>query len=426
MLNEKNGYATMTYRFRFYNKHLDWLCETKLLYNKVVKHYYNLLANYPEYLTLSNFNLMRELEVMTVGTREMKRAGKEAAFPFIDLPVIPLYFRRAAINCAISMMRSFQTQKKMAESKQQRLSDNTFPSMAETFSAAPVYYKGMYKELKEDSIMIKVYTGEKWKWSCYRFTERQLPKNVELLSPTIYADTKQAYLHIPVKKPVEDIRSIKERMESENKILAVSFPGNNSIAVGAVLTRDNSLEKSIFFQGGLELKAKKKRLKKKLIKQQKRENGGEKYKNKIENLNMYYAHLTSRRILDFCKEEQIKVIIVPNYQQAIDFSKMRYLKTDHFEWIGRRVIRYLKYKAFSEGILVSTVPAYYISSCCSECGAKINRYNDGHRPGRNYYGGQLFLCPNGHQGNSGLNTAKNIGKKFLSYYPKEQKNISEY
>lgn len=420
MLKEKNGYATVTYRFRFYDKHLDWLFETRILYNKVVKHYYHLLANYPEWLAMSNFNLMRELEVITVGTREMKKIGKEAEYPLTDLPMIPLYFRRAAINCAISMMRSFQTQKSLAESGVLKSYPSGSPSIAETFTAAPVYYKGMYKERKEDSILLKVYTGEKWRWGRYHFTGRKLPEDAEVLSPTIYVDQKQAYLHIPIRKQVEGICSVKERLQKEKRILAMSFPGSDSIAIGAVLRKDSSFEKSIFFQGGLELKAKKKTVKRKLEKEQKKGNLGESYLKKIEHLNTYYAHVTSRKILNFCKEEGINVIVVPNYQHAIDFSKKCYLKTNNFEWIGRRVIRYLKYKAFSEGIVVSAVPTYHISDCCSECGAKIRRYNAGHMPSRNYYGGQLFLCPNGHQGNSGLNTARNVGKQFLSYYQEEK------
>lgn len=424
MIEENKGYTTVTYCFRFYDKHLDWLFNTRILYNKVVKHYYNLLANNLEWLFMSNFNLMRELEILTVGSREMKKAGMEAKYPLTDLPVIPLYFRRAAINCAISMIRSFQTRKNQAESRQQEKGSDfgSYSSIAGTFSAAPVYYKGMYKEWKEDSILLKVYTGERWKWSRYRFTGRKLPDGAEVLSPTIDAEIKQAYLHVPIKKQVEDIRPVKERMQEEEKILAISFPGNDSLAVGAILRRDGSFEKSVFLQGGLELKARKNTLKRKWKKQQERGNAGKKYLRKIEHLNTYYAHLTSRRIVEFCKEQEIKIIAVPNYRQAINFSKTGYQKIDHFEWIGRRIIRYLKYKAFSEGIIVSAVPICHISNCCSECGMEIRRYNTGHIPSKNYYGGQLFLCPNGHQGSSGLNTAQNVGKRFLSYYKEEQES----
>lgn len=407
MSEEKKGYTTITYRQRFYDKHIDWLCETKILYNKVVQHYYSLLLEHPDLLSMSNFNLMRELEVLTVGTKEMKKIRQKAEYPLLELPVIPLYFRRAAINCAISMIRSAWTR------------EREIGSIAEKFSVAPVYYKGMYKDFQEDSILLKVYTGEKWKWCRYRFVGRKLPKDVETLSPTIYIEEKCAYLHIPVRKVVEDIRSVKERMQSGERILALSFPGSNSIAVGAVLTREGCFVKSIFFPGGLELKAKKKVWKRKWKRQQEIGNTGTRYLKKMEHLNTYYAHLISRRILDFCKEERIGVIVVPHYQRAIDFSKKCYLKTDNFEWIGRRVIRFLKYKAFLEGRIVSKVPIYSISNCCSVCGERIQRYNAGHTPSRNYHGGQLFLCPNGHQGNSGLNTARNVGKKFLSYYKKE-------
>ena len=404
ILEEKKGYAIVTYQQRFYDKHMDWLCETKILYNKVLQHYYLLLLEDPNLLLKSNFNLMRELEVLTVGTKEMKKNGQKAEYPLSDLPVIPLYFRRAAINSAICMVRSAWTQGRES------------CSIVERFSVPPVYYKGMYKELQEDSILLKVFTGEKWKWCRYRFVGRKLPKDTEILSPTIDIKDRQAYLHIPVQKVVEDIRSVKERMQSEKRILALSFPGNNSIAVGAVLTRDGYFVKSIFFQGGSKLKARKKIWKRKWEKQQKIGNTGTQYLQKIEHLNTYYAHLISRRILDFCREEKIWIIAVPHYQQAIDFSKKGYLKTNNFEWIGRRVIRFLKYKAFLEGRLVSSVPVYSISNCCSECGERIRRYNTGHTPSKNYYGGQLFLCPNGHQGNSGLNTARNVGKRFLSYY----------
>ncbi len=404
ILEERNGYSTITYRFRFYDKHLNWLWETKVLYNKVIQHYYNLLIDFPEMLTLSNYQLMRQLEVMTIGTKEMKQKGQKASYPFCDFPVIPLYFRRAAINCAISMVRNFQIQKEMVK----------------TFLVAPVYYKGMYKEWEKDSIMLKVYTGKRWVWNCYHFKGRNLPERAQILSPLIYTEEKQTYLHVPIKKVVEDIRSIKERMKVEKCILALSFPGNNSIAVGAVMTREGFLKRAQFFLGGLELKARKKTLKRKLEKLKKQcqleTKKKERYRKRIENINKYYAHLVSRRIVEYCISQEIKIIVVPNYQHGIDFSKKRYLNTDCFEWIGRKIIQYLKYKAFLNGILVSAVPTVHISDCCSVCGAKIKRYNEGHTPGAGYWGGQLFLCPNGHQGNSGLNTARNVGKRFISYY----------
>lgn len=138
----------------------------------------------------------------------------------------------------------------------------------------------------------------------------------------------------------------------------------------------------------------------------------------LRDLNHHYAHNISRQILNFCLEQNIKVIVVPNYETSIDFRDKKYLKTDAYRWLGRSIISNLKYKAFGQGIVVTSVRPYHITDCCSECGAKIRRYNEGHSAGQNYYGGKLFLCPNGHRGNVARNTAINVGKSFLTYYQK--------
>jgi len=140
---------------------------------------------------------------------------------------------------------------------------------------------------------------------------------------------------------------------------------------------------------------------------------------KLEQINQYYAHKISREILNYCRKKEIKVIVVPNYENTIPFGERQFLNTNQFHWQGRAIIRNLKYKAFKEGILVTTIRPYHISDCCSECGKKIQRYNEGHKASRNYYGGQLFICPNGHKGNAALNTAKNIGRYFLRRFQEE-------
>ena len=137
---------------------------------------------------------------------------------------------------------------------------------------------------------------------------------------------------------------------------------------------------------------------------------------KLKDINKYYAHYVSKKLVDFCIEQGIKVIVVPNYETAIDFRDKQFMKTDFYRWLGRSILNKLKYKAFLQGIVVTTIRPYHISDCCSECGAKIRKYNEGHEPSRNYFGGKLFTCPNGHHGNTALNTAKNVGKSFLSYF----------
>ena len=78
MEQKKVGKITTTYKVRLYNKHLNWLENTKLLYNQVLEFYYKILVEHKELLELSNNLLMRELEIMTVGTKKMKAEKKEA------------------------------------------------------------------------------------------------------------------------------------------------------------------------------------------------------------------------------------------------------------------------------------------------------------------------------------------------------------
>ncbi len=424
MEQKKVGKITTTYKVRLYNKHLNWLENTKLLYNQVLEFYYKILVEHKELLELSNNLLMRELEIMTVGTKKMKAEKKEAEYTLKDFPKIPLYFRRAAINNAVSLMRSYQSnfemwQKSFIEGQ---------PSQASQFRASPVFYKGMYKDFTEDSITLKLYTGKEWKWISYRYTGRRWSEKAKLLSPTIKVGKKEAWLHVPVEEIVTDIRTVKERMETEQEILAVSFPGDDCMAVCVRMNLEGKELDSYFIRGGREWKAKKKKIYKKIEKvresrgsntKYQRQNKEEKdnYYEKMEQLNERLAHLVSRRIVNYSLEHEIKMIIVPNYEKEIEFKKMRFLKTGEYDWIGRKIIRFLKYKSFQAGIVVSTIRPYHISDTCSECGMSIQKYNEGHRPGKKYYGGKLFICPSGHRGNTAENTAKNIGRHFLkSFY----------
>lgn len=413
MIQEKTGYTTITYKFRLYDKHLDWLKKTKELYNQIVAYYYNIILENQSLLQLSNQPLLRELECRTVGTKEMKKNGEKPEYPLEQFPKIPLYFRRAAINAAVGLARSYISQKQAWEEKKSK----RLPSITKKFSLSPVYYKGMYKEFTKTSIMLKIYTGNKWEWVSFHYKGREFPEEAQYFSPTIKIEEKTAYLHFPICKIVKDVRTMKERMEKEERILAIYFPSQDCLAVGVILQKSGVYEKSIFIHGGKELKIKRRELYKKSIQIKQTSNTDtQKYYKKIEDLNEHYAHKVSRKLVNYCLTNKIKVIAVPNYDRQIDFSKRNYIQTNNFEWIGRRIIRYLKYKAFAEGILVGTIRPYHITDICSICGEKIEKYNEGYRPGKNYYGGKLYLCPNGHKGNSSLNAAKNIGLHFLKFY----------
>ena len=414
---ERSGQVTVTYKVRLYEKYLDWILETKKLYNQVLKVYYELLLKDLTLFHLSNHNLLRELEICTVGTKEMKQQGKIQNSPLSAFPKLPMYFRRAAINHAISMARSYQG--RYQHWKEQKIILPP-PTKTEKFHVDPIFYKGMYRNFTTDSIELKLYNGTGWTWRKFRYTGRNFPVCATILSPTIHIQEKQVWLHIPLSFPVYDTRKIQERFQTEEYFLAVYFPANNCMAAGVVLNKDGKQLDCCYFKGGNELKQKREVVLRQIKKiQESRNEKGTKaedrlYK-KIENLNMLYAHKISRQLVTFCEEKQIKLIVMPTYEKGLDFNKLAYLKTGKYDWQGRNIMRLLRYKALQKGIATTTVRAIHISDICSQCGEKIKKYNPGFSPKIRYFGGCLFTCSCGNKGNSALNAARNIGLRFLRY-----------
>ena len=400
----KLGYTIVTYRVRLYDRHFEWLKETKLLYEAVTKHFLGVLQSEPELLSQSDFLLLRELEEKCIGTKEMKAAGKQPIYPLTDFPKVPLYFRRSAINAAIALAR-----KQVGKAEDE-------------INVGMTLYKGMYREFLEDSIELKLLHNGKWKWVKYPFTGRRIPEAQKRLSPTLVLGKRDAWLHIPISLTVNDVSTVKERMKVTDKICAIYFPDQDVMAVAVLLDKEGKELEYQYFRGGKQRAHLKQQI---LCKIQVSEQSRGKPKGEKENrhlleqlydINQYYAHSISRQLVNYCLEKNVKVIVVPNYDIPLNITGKAYLKTDVYRWIGRSIINKLKYKAFAEGMVVTSIKPVHIVSRCSQCGAEINRYNEGHRAGKHYYGGKLFYCACGHKGNTARNAAVNVGKTFLGYF----------
>ena len=113
------GYAITTYKIQLNYKHLDWFKKTQSLFDAVLVFYYELLERQPEALSLTNQNLLRHLELQTIKQRDGTQP--ETPLPFKK---IPLYFRRAAINAAISMYRSYISNLRDWEAGQEKQVDS--------------------------------------------------------------------------------------------------------------------------------------------------------------------------------------------------------------------------------------------------------------------------------------------------------------
>lgn len=393
MSERKIGYTTLTYKLRLYDRHHNWLVITKQLYNQVVWHYCKVLEENKELLEQTNFFLLRKLEEMTVGTKEKRAKQERPIRELSDFPKIPLYFRRAAINTAIRISRIKKQQEKLFDMEEENYS--------------PIFYKGMYRQFQERSIELKLYNGKKWVWVLFPFTGREIPKEGKTLSPTLQLKKKDAYLHVPVMLPVSDIRTVNERMETERFICAVFFPNGDTLAVCVKMQIDGSVKDNYFIYGGRRREEQRKAIWSKIEKSRKSRGRKEDCKNrafykmqteenkklyqKLKRINRYYAEDVSSKVLGFCVQHRIKIIVVPNYESSFGFYS--------FYWRGRAVIRCLKRKAFRYGIVVTGIYPYHIFEYGSECGRKIQ--ND--------------------RKNVELNAAQNIGKQFLQRFGQKNK-----
>ena len=471
------GYAITTYKIQLNYKHLDWFKQTQSLFDDVLAFYYKLLEKQPEALTLSNQNLLRHLELQTIKQRD--GTPPETPLPFEK---IPLYFRRAAINAAISMYRSYMGKLKAWQESQekqikngklkmensgtesqsdselnqigkadlhQNLPPSTFnfppesakkgrPSPPKHLHMAMLYYKGMYKDFADGSILLKLYTGKTWAWVKHRYTGRPFPENVELMSPTIVIKKKKVMLHIPVKEMVEDNRTAKERVQQNEKFVAVALTGSDSLAVCTTIEADGRATAPYFIKGGKELAHRRKLLlgytKRGIagnntprfmthtignaalsVPQEQRPN--KKYYDKITRLTDHYAHEVSRKIINYALKQGAKLIVLPELKESFDQAKKPYLGKTPYDFIGRRIARYVQYKAWQQGLVAMTSKPYYASTRCYHCDAPIARHNTEYQnPSANFYGGKNFVCKEGHRGSTALNSARNLGKGFYERF----------
>ena len=482
------GYAITTYKIQLNYKHLDWFKQTQSLFDAVLAFYYELLEKQPKALSLTNQNLLRHLELQTIKQRD--GTPPETPLPFEK---IPLYFRRAAINAAISMYRSYVGKLRAWEEKQMEngklkmknagtesqsdsdsdqigkadlphnLPPSTFnlpsepaknpvgnhalvvpqsgsneqkgrPSSPKHLHMSMLYYKGMYKDFAEGSIMLKLYTGKTWAWVKHRYTGRPFPKNAGLMSPTIVIKKKKVMLHIPVKEIVEDSRTAKERVKQNEKFVAVALTGSDSLAVCTTIEADGRATAPYFIKGGKELAHRRKLLlgytKRGIagndmthtvgnaalsVPQGQRPN--KKYYDKITRVTDHYAHEVSRKIVDYALKQGAKLIVLPELKESFNQAKKPYLGKTPYDFIGRRIARYVQYKAWQKGLVAMTSKPYYASTLCYHCNAPIAKHNTEYQnPSANFYGGKNFVCKEGHRGSTALNSARNLGKGFYERF----------
>ena len=132
----KTGYSIRTWRMRLVCPEPIWLDRTEEYFQNVVEFYYHLLRQHEELWNSSLFDIQRSLELLTL-------AGRDGRQPTNPLPMgkVPVYLRRAAINKASATVKSTQELQ------------SGFP---EKLEAKVTFFKGMYSDLTDRSICLKL------------------------------------------------------------------------------------------------------------------------------------------------------------------------------------------------------------------------------------------------------------------------------
>ena len=178
-------------------------------------------------------------------------------------------------------------------------------------------------------------------------------------------------LHVPVKQENSDARTAKERMKEGCRVCGVRFTNTDSFAVCSVLDERSRPVSVKNCHGGNAYRYHCKTLLKKIeaskvfTDKDNVDQPNKKYYMRYKHLNEHYAHQVSREILDFCKENQAGIIVLPEYDE--DFYRMTMYRSgnDSPLHLSTKIRNYLKYKAWAEGILVLELRADETEKYCS-------------------------------------------------------------
>ncbi|MBQ8306751.1 MAG: transposase [Blautia sp.] len=388
----KTGFSIRTWKKRISVPNPELLDMTTEYYRKVANFYYHLLRRHEELFSLGITGIQRELEILSIPGRD----GREPSDP-LPYEKVPLYIRRSAINKAAIAVKAA-----LAKSEEH-------PIYPDEIEPQVTFYKGAYRDLSNESIDLKLWDGESWEWVSCELSGRELPENGTCLSPSLVHDRKFAYLHIPVKTETSDGRTLKERLQQDGRsprICSVRFTNTDIFAMCAVLDEKGELAATHACHGGRTYVHRCRhyeeriRLAETYIDQAKGLQANRKYYQHLQNLSDHYAHQVSREIVDFCKEENARIIAIPKYREDRLRMIMSRCGTNSPMALSSQIRKRLMYKAWAEGIVVLEPLVEGISSRCAVCGGKVTQKTR-----------TEFTCENGHQGNRFLNEARVLGRK---------------
>lgn len=402
----KQGYCITTYTLKLYTNHKSYFKLTQEKYNIVIGKYYRILLKYEEMLDKSSRECEKELAKLTGKTKDGKK-GKE----YFELDM-PRELKRTAMTMAIRYAKIYVSLLKRAKNDE----IIGIPAKAKKFNLPVTYWSDMRRNIQDDGkFQMKLCTRrEGWKWIEVKLKDWEKIKGLETLSPTIVIKKDYLLARIPVRHKIADVMPVKNRLQNNNvRVCGVAFSNSNHFAICTILDAQGNFIKSLFVSGGDEYRHRTAGILNKIyrdkceIKQwQMVKNDHEQYWNKLRNINEYYAHNVSRKIVTFCVENKVDVIAVADLNSSSADTAYYYkkkIKKYTPIYLRPKITQYLKYKAFQEGILLKLVSPNHTASKCYHCGGLVKRGKDELK----------VTCENGHHLDYFFNSAMNIGRACL-------------
>ncbi|MDO4308528.1 MAG: hypothetical protein Q4C77_17050 [Eubacteriales bacterium] len=344
---DASGYSIRTYSLRIHSQHPEWLEQNQKLFGEAETFYLHLLANQELLWSLGSQALMRELEKQTVSSRNNP-------LPPHPLPweKLPSYFRRAAINTAITFWRSCQSRGQV--------------DIPEQIQGTALFYNRMYRNLSSTQVELRIWTGEAWKWLPCTLTGGSLPDqgSIQWLSPYTVKRHKYFMLHVPVRIPVYDTRKLQQRITAGEPLCGVHFTNTDAFAVACIIDGRERQQAVRYFKGGRQYQHQCSKALASIAKSntshgaEGQPRANQRYWMYLKHVNDHWANRISKEIIDFCMENGATVIAVADYHP--DFERAVMTKVGNWSplHLSTRIRNCLLYKAWRNGILIANIPSF--------------------------------------------------------------------
>lgn len=404
---KKSGYCITTYTFRLYTNHKSYLKVTQEKFNALISRFYRVCLRHKEILEGSNRDCSKKLLKLTGITKDGE-IGKE----YFEIK-LPKDLKRTAASMAVRYAKIYFT---YLEKSKEDPNIGT-PTKTRKFNSPVTFWTGMRKDIQEDGNMkLKLCTRRnEWRFCEVKIKGFERLKGLEILSPTIVIKKDYVLARIPVKHQIEDVTPVKYRLKEENvRICGITFSNSNNFAICTIIDSKGNYLKSLFVSGGNEYRHECKCIlnkiysdKCKIRRWQTVKDDHINYFKKLHNISEYYAHNVSKRIVEFCKENHVRIIAFADltiYSDDKSYYYRKKIKKYTPIFLRTKILEYLKYKSFKEGILCKLVNSKNTSCKCYKCGGDVKRGKDELK----------VCCSNGHNMDYFFNSAMNIALACLN------------